>query len=210
MIRITCTSCQKPLSIDETKLPMKEVAFPCPACKTKLTLDRRKFAAEGATAEAAVTAPALTASSMGADSIPDDEDDSGMARRALIVGVDSPALRDAANKLNAHPVFFPAIEAAREYYLREYPEIVFLNPAQLSQPPLTDLAPMVSVAPADRRKGFFILVADGLRTLDGNAAFLYSVNMVIATKDLPNIARIYRDAEHAHKKLYQAMAALRG
>jgi hypothetical protein len=210
MIRITCTSCQKPLSIDETKLPMKEVAFPCPSCKTKLTLDRRKFAAEGAVAEAAAPAPTLTASSVGADSIPEDEDDSGMAHRALIVGVDSPAVREAAKQLNAHPVYFAAVDAAREYYLREYPAIVFLNPAQLAPPPLTDLAPIVSVAPADRRKGFFILVADGLRTLDGNAAFLYGVNMVMATKDLPQIARIYRDAEHAHKKLYQAMTALRG
>ena len=41
MIRITCTSCQKPLSLDETKLPMKEVAFPCPVCKVKLTVDQQ-------------------------------------------------------------------------------------------------------------------------------------------------------------------------
>ena len=41
MIKIVCTSCQKPLSLDETKLPMKEVSFPCPVCKTKLSVDRR-------------------------------------------------------------------------------------------------------------------------------------------------------------------------
>ena len=44
MIRITCTNCQKPLSLDETKLPPdKEVAFPCPVCKTRLTVDRRSL-----------------------------------------------------------------------------------------------------------------------------------------------------------------------
>ena len=50
MIRITCTTCQKPLSLDETKLPMQEVAFPCPVCKVKLTVDRRTLvpAARGA------------------------------------------------------------------------------------------------------------------------------------------------------------------
>ena len=37
MIKITCTSCQKPLSLDESKLPMKEVSFPCPVCKTKIS-----------------------------------------------------------------------------------------------------------------------------------------------------------------------------
>ncbi|HET7711029.1 MAG TPA: hypothetical protein VFL80_03785, partial [Thermoanaerobaculia bacterium] len=54
MIKIVCTSCQKPLSLDETKLPMKEVSFPCPACKTKLTVDRRTL--EGPAVEAAESA----------------------------------------------------------------------------------------------------------------------------------------------------------
>src|SRR5436189_132474 len=50
MIKIVCTSCQKPLSLDETKLPMKEVSFPCPVCKTKLTVDRRNLNAAPASA----------------------------------------------------------------------------------------------------------------------------------------------------------------
>lgn len=208
MIRITCTACQKPLSIDETKLPMKEVSFPCPACKAKLTVDRRKEAG-GAPADAPA-APSLQASAMGSDSTPDVEHEEGMLHSALIVGADSPALRDAARKLKCSPVYFSSVEACRDYYLREYPVVVFFNPAQLTPPPLQDMAPVTSVSPADRRKGFFILVADSLRTLDGNAAFLYGMNAVVATKDLPNIERIYRDAEHAHKKLYQAMTALRG
>jgi len=54
MIKIVCTSCHKPLSLDETKLPMKEVSFPCPACKTKLTVDRR-------TLDAAPVIPAAAA-----------------------------------------------------------------------------------------------------------------------------------------------------
>jgi predicted RNA-binding Zn-ribbon protein involved in translation (DUF1610 family) len=46
MIKIVCGSCQKPLSLDETKLPMKEVSFPCPSCNTQLTFDPRTPAAE--------------------------------------------------------------------------------------------------------------------------------------------------------------------
>ena len=56
MIKITCTNCQKPLSLDETKLPMKEVSFPCPVCKTKLTVDRRNLGASPAVPQAAAAA----------------------------------------------------------------------------------------------------------------------------------------------------------
>lgn len=41
MIRVVCHSCQKPLSLDETKLPEREISFPCPVCKTKISIDRR-------------------------------------------------------------------------------------------------------------------------------------------------------------------------
>ena len=79
MIRITCTSCQKPLSIDETKLPMKEVSFPCPVCKTKLTVDRRNL--EMANAAAADVQPPSVAVPAGALS--------SVRRRARLVGFEA-------------------------------------------------------------------------------------------------------------------------
>src|ERR1700756_3082947 len=106
MIKITCTNCQKPLSLDETKLPMKEVAFPCPACKTKLTVDRRKL--EGA----AAAAPAPGGEG---EAAPDDEDAFGM--KALIVGNDNPALRQAAKLIGCVPVYMPVADKARDYFL---------------------------------------------------------------------------------------------
>jgi hypothetical protein len=53
----------------------------------------------------------------------------------------------------------------------------------------------------------FVLVADGLKTLDGTVAFLYDVNLVVAAKDLPSIERIWHEAQAQHKKLYQAFEA---
>jgi hypothetical protein len=55
-----------------------------------------------------------------------------------------------------------------------------------------------------------VLVADNLRTLDGNAAFLYGVNLVVATKDLPQFPQIYRDAHAYHERLYAQMNATTG
>src|SRR5436190_12745430 len=97
MIKIICTSCQKPLSLDETKLPMKEVSFPCPVCKTKLTVDRRNLEM----ASAAAAAPA------GEVHPPEGrEEEDAFGAKALIVGNDHPALRQAAKLVGFVPVHF--------------------------------------------------------------------------------------------------------
>jgi uncharacterized protein YbaR (Trm112 family) len=194
MIKIVCTSCQKPLSLDETKLPMKEVTFPCPACKTKLTVDRRKL--EGAPAPVPGASP---------EAAPASEEDEGFGAKALIVGNDSPALRQAAKLIGFMPIHVATAQQARDYYMQEYPPVVFLNPGQTTAPPLEAMQPIVSLAPNDRRRSFFILVSDNLRTLDGNAAFLYGVNLIVAQKDLGSFQQIYRDASTYHDRLYGAM-----
>src|SRR5687768_747662 len=203
MIRITCTSCQKPLSLDETKLPMREVSFPCPACKAKLTVDRRVL--EGAEQTAPAPPPPARVSAA-----PDDDDDhvNEFGEKAVIVGADDPVLRQAAKLVGFLPVLFTDAQKAREFYMQEFPRIVFLHPPQMAAPPLDSMAPMISLVPADRRKSFFVLVADNLRTLDGNAAFLYGVNLVVAKKDLPQFPDIYREAHAAHERLYASMNAV--
>lgn len=192
-MKINCPSCQKQLSIDETKLPMKEVSFPCPVCKAKVNVDRRNLEASP-----------VTAVGNGGDEAEDDE----FGEKGIIVGADSQALRAAIRSVGLTPMHFPSAEAARDFYLQEYPSIVILAPVQMAPPPLAEYAPLTSVSPIDRRKGFFILVADNLRTLDGNAAFLYNVNLVVSSKDLAQFSRIHRDADLFHKKLYQSLNAL--
>ncbi len=194
MIKIVCTSCQKPLSLDETKLPMKEVTFPCPACKTKLTVDRRKL--ESAAAPVPGASPDASQAA---------EEDEGFGAKALIVGADSPALRQAAKLIGFMPVHMPAAQQARDYFMQEFPPLVMLNPAQITAPPLESMQPIISLTPGDRRKSFFILFSDNLRTLDGNAAFLYGVNLIVAQKDLGSFQQIYRDASAYHDRLYSTM-----
>jgi uncharacterized protein YbaR (Trm112 family) len=200
MIKITCTSCQKPLSLDESKLPMKEVSFPCPVCKTKLTVDRRKF--EGGDAVAAPAAAVVS------DADGDEENDNEFGEKALIVGNDNPALRQAAKLIGFLPIHMPTAEKAREYFNQETPHVIILNPAQITPPPLEAMQPIISLTPADRRKCFMILVSDNLRTLDGNAAFLYGVNLVVAPKDLGAFSQIYRDSMAAHERMYAPMNAI--
>ena len=193
MIRITCTSCQKPLSLDESKLPMREVSFPCPVCKAKLTVDRR-------TLETPEAPPAQ------ADD--DSENENELGAKAVIVGADDAALRNAAKLVGLLPVYFAEPARAREFYMQEFPQMVLIHPPQMSAPPLEAMAPIIGLVPADRRKSFFVLVADGLRTMDGNAAFLYGVNLVVAKKDLGQFPDIFREAHAAHERLYASMNAV--
>ncbi len=180
MIKIICTSCQKPLSLDETKLPMKEVSFPCPACKTRLSVDRRHH----------------------------DEEPDGFGARALLVGTDHPGIRQAAKLIGYVPVHMATAAEAREYFSQEFPPVVMLNPAQITPPPLEAMGPIISVTPQDRRKAFYVLFSDNLRTLDGNAAFLYCVNLVVAHKDLGAFQAIFREAWSYHERLYAAMSSV--
>jgi hypothetical protein len=203
MIRITCTSCQKPLSLDETKLPMKEVAFPCPVCKVKLTVDRRKFE-EGASA-AEAQQPAVQQQTHPHD---DDDHANDFGSKALIVGADHPGIRQSAKLIGYLPVHLADAAKAREFFNQELPQVVFVHPAQMTPPPLEVLGPILSLVPAERRKTFFVLVAENLRTLDGNAAFLYGVNLVVATKDLAQFPQIFRDAYAVHERLYASMIAV--
>lgn len=212
MIKITCSSCQKPLSLDETKLPMKEVSFPCPVCKTKLIVDRRTLGTAGAAAPAAgASAPAQAAPV--AAPIDDDETDdheNEFGSKAFIVGNDHPALRQAAKLVGYLPVHYASAEQARDRYMQELPQVIILNPAQMTSPPLEAMQPIISLTSADRRKSFFILVSENLRSLDGNAAFLYGVNLVVAQKDLGAFPQIFKEAYLFHERLYSSMnAALR-
>ncbi|HEX7190131.1 MAG TPA: hypothetical protein VF381_01040 [Thermoanaerobaculia bacterium] len=199
MIKIVCTSCQKPLSLDETKLPMKEVTFPCPVCKTKLTVDRRNLPGADASAPSEQAVAELPDASH-----PDDE---GFGAKAAIVGADSPALRQALKLIGFMPLYFATAQAARDFFNQEAPQVIVIHPTQMTPPPLQDFAPIISLLTIDRRKTFMVLVADNLRTLDGNAAFLYGVNLVVATKDLPQFPQIYRDAHGYHERLYAQMNA---
>ena len=202
MIKITCTNCQKPLSLDETKLPMKEVTFPCPVCKTKLSVDRRTLGTPAADAPAAAAPVAAAAE--------DDEDDhaNDFGAKAFIVGVDQPALRQAAKLIGFLPLHFASAEQARDRFMQDLPQVILLNPQQMTPPPLEDLQPIISLTPAHRRKSFFVLVSENLRTLDGNAAFLYGVNLVVANKDLGNFPQIFRDAHSYHERLYASMTSV--
>src|SRR5215470_6842825 len=111
-MKIVCTTCQKPLSIDESKLPTdREVTFPCPACKMPVTVDRRHPEGAGAAARPQTAAPAEAARH--------EDDHEGFGARALLVGTDHPGIRHAAKLIGHVPVYVATAGEAREYFNQE-------------------------------------------------------------------------------------------
>src|SRR5688500_5471379 len=94
MSRITCTTCQQPRSLDETTQPLKAVGLPCPVCKAKLIVDRRKFEKPAAEPAAAPEAAQPSVQQQAHDDDDDHENDFGS--KALIVGADNPLIRQSA------------------------------------------------------------------------------------------------------------------
>src|SRR5687767_7592710 len=156
MIKITCTSCQKPLSLDETKLPMREVTFPCPVCKAKLTVDRRTFESPPSSAMGAPEAPPAARAQPTEDVFHEGDEDheNELGTKALIVGEENAAIRQAAKLIGCLPVFYPDPAKAREYFNQDLPHVVILTPAQISAPPLESMGAILSVVPSERRKSF--------------------------------------------------------
>jgi hypothetical protein len=180
---------------------MKEVSFPCPLCKTKLKIDRSQLPADSdephraelagpAPAPSQPAAQAVVPQQAGSPASGDAAVPAGTAK-ALIVGENSAELQEAVTSLGFTPVHRAAPAEGKEYFVQEFPEVVFLAPSAISQPPMDELTPMTTVGGPERRRGFFILVGEKFRSLDGNAAFLYGVNLVVATKDLGSIAPLY-------------------
>jgi hypothetical protein len=159
-------------------------------CKNSISVDRRQMENGGAAAAA------------------EDDHANDFGAKALIVGADDAALRQAAKLIGFLPVFHADPVKARDFYLQEFPQVVFIHPQQMSAPPLDGMSAIIGLLPADRRKSFFVLVADNLRTLDGNAAFLYGVNLIVSKKDMAQFPDIYREAHLVHDRLYASMNAV--
>lgn len=200
-MNFACPKCRKQLSVPDDKVPATQFSVKCPQCTHPITVDPKV-----SPATVAKTAAPPAGFATDGDGEPEVADDFG--EKAMLVGIDSQTIRQVVRSLGLAPIHMPAADAARDYFVREYPSIVFLLPQQLTPPPLAEYAPLLSVSPQDRRKGFFILVAENLRTFDGNAAFLYGVNLIVAAKDLAQFPAIYRDAIGYHNRLYAAMQSV--
>jgi len=182
MPTINCPACSHAFPLDPGKYPAQMLSFKCPKCKGKITLDNRKAREEtpsSSDAPALVSLPADLLSVMP----PLHEK---VAFLVVQNGGLAPTLKEGLEEIGffVKDTFTDPKEASLPIQ-QEVPGLVLAQFNEVPAPPFADLAPMISLPPATRRKVFFALLGKGLKTLDGNQAFLYQVNCIIDQTELP-------------------------
>jgi len=97
--------------------------------------------------------------------------------------------------------------AARERILLEPPPLLVYAAEAVSKPPYAPLEPLVTLPPRERRQVFILLVAPNVKTLDGNLAFLYQVNLLLNRQHISQATGILYSALSYHQRLYRPFLA---
>ena len=205
------------------------MSFRCPGCQNKILVDKRKLlaGADSASASAPVAAPAAAASTPNASAdrssgplVVTPESPLEMALPpgetippGFLVAEDAEAgaqLRRALEPYDCTLEPFADAAAARERALQEPPPLLVYVADAVSKPPYAPLEPLVNLPPRERRRTFAVLVASNVKTLDGNLAFLYQVNLLLNRQHVAQAPGILYAALRSHQRLYKPfLAALR-
>jgi len=226
---VPCPHCAKPSKLDSAKLPDQPVFFNCPHCKGRVVVDKRRFgdqqqaASTASTAEpgadSAVPSPASSSRSVAPGEITPPEVEPTVPDRrfaevppdttfpsGIIVGEDESAIgeiREALAALGSQVESVASADEAREMIVNEQPELCIYVADEVPAVPHAPMAPLTGLHPGVRRRLYLMLVADNLKTFDGNTAFLHQVNMILGKQDVSRIgAALYRGLVY-HRQLYR-------
>ena len=205
-MQVTCTSCNKVLSIPDDKIPKGQVfSFNCPACKNKVTIN-----ADG-------TAPVIPMDDT-SRAAPVGESFSGLSNApgAMVCHTAPAAFKAMLEKLG-YRVHTPShhIEAVNNLRFNDYRLVIttddFVNKAAEQANILDHLQNMNM---SQRRRIFHVHVADKTRSFDPMEAFAKSVNMIVTREDAAKenfgetLTRGMRDYERFYKVYFEIMESL--
>ena len=220
-LRVTCQHCQRVVAIDSEKVPDTPVSYRCPSCQGKVVVDKKKLLAAPPAEAAAAQAPAPPPAAAGAP--PAAAPDRQITELALPPGEGIPpgllVAEDPELGAQLQRVLEPfdcVLEAvadaatARERALLEPPPLLVWAARAVGKPPYAPLDPLAGLPPRERRQSFLVLVADDVKTLDGNLAFLYQVNLLLNRQHVAQAPGILYSALRYHQRLYRPFLAAAG
>lgn len=218
-MRIDCESCGKALQVPDEKVPDRVFSLTCPGCQNKITVDPTSSgdaalaAPEPAAtpAEAPVQAPQEELSATGGHlrSLRSHEMElmELMTPLAFVVDLDGApdASVDAQLKLAGIKEIRHVQNLAEAVDRVEEQEagLLVLRMDKAPAPPCEPLDPLYRMPAGARRKTFVALIADNVRTLDGQVAFYLQVNCLINAQELGGMAVPLRRALLFHLKHYR-------
>ena len=207
-IIVTCPHCSKAARLDSERLPDQPAYFTCPSCKQKVPVDKRELLSRQSTqaTPAPAAAPATVASTAPTDrrfpKLPTD----AAFPAGIILGEDDAVVGEVQQALAALGSEIERVsspDTARQMIINEQPSLCIYVGSQIPAPPYTAMAPLTGLPPNFRRRLFLVLIGDNLKTLDGNSAFLYQVNMILAKEDFPQLGAALHSGIDYHERLYK-------
>ena len=124
----------------------------------------------------------------------------------VIFGDDETAIEEIQRKLAAMGSELEKVESAdiaRQMIITEGTELCICVGSGNVEPPYEPIQPLTGLAPDIRRLTYLALVADNVKTLDGNEAFVHQVNVVIGKPDVAQFeASLYSGIDY-HNRLYR-------
>lgn len=207
-MQITCSHCQRNLNLPDEKIPAQAFALTCPGCQNRIQVDPAKAAESPVTPAAPVApdpaavasatpAPATPAPTTGGEiqfeslltmRDPDKDLFDSIYPAAAVVALGSAApqpfeagLRHLGMKEVYHFSDLPT--ATRELLEHDFSILVILFD-RATAPPFEPLKPLYELPLSTRRDTFVVLVADNVRSLDGQTAFYLQLNCLVATQEI--------------------------
>jgi len=171
MILLNCPNCNKTINFDPIKYPPQILSISCPSCKNKISYDNRKK-------ESLIPIPQDLLKNM-----PLLKDKS-----SIIIAENENYLKILKEGVEEIGFFvkkiFKTVEEAALFINQELPFLILIQVENLPPPPFKSLEPIFLLNPNTRRNIFVCIMAPNVKTLDGNSAFLYQVNLLISTNDI--------------------------
>ncbi len=210
-MRVTCQHCGKGLNIPDDKAPPGSFQLTCPACKKRFVVvaDRVAGAADRDPEPAPVPDAPVPADVGGMPKLRrmDRELLSSIVPEAFIVDLGQsplPSLATDLERLGMEDVrHFTSLEEALEVLSDTGAGILVIRMDKASAPPCEPLAPLEGLSYAERRRTFVVLVADNVKSLDGQVAFFLQVNCLINVRDASRFGALVRRALLHDLRLYR-------
>lgn len=213
-MEITCNSCGKKINIPDEKIPQgKSFSVVCPHCKDKVNVEQGRDSS---------TSPPKGADSSGVsaeqyqppgDDVSLDFAEEGQKTALICDDKNSEAIKSALKELDYKVSIASSSEDAINRMKFTLYDVIILNEEFDNSVPENNkvLKYIQPISMQLRRKIFFAMIGNNLRTFDNMTAFAKSANLVINTKDLPNFKSIIKKSVSDNEVFYKVFKeTLRG
>jgi len=203
---VICSSCGAKLKIREEKLPPNQtVKITCPKCKQKITIDTREPVNQPTSEKKKTSEKAILDYDEFAS--PLDFLEGGIRLALILVSDDihSVDINFALDELSYKCISPSSIPEAMDKLLLYHFDLIILSDGfggkDIEDSPVNKY--LNSLSMSIRRKIFFVLLGDKLKTMDNMTAFGASANLVVNPRDLPDLTLMITKAINDNNQFYK-------